>query len=520
MRSRLVLLFIAMSLVMVSCSGGTKDRSATGGTLTWGIEDRGVFDPYHNQNVLIYSALAYDSLINLRPDGTFSSGIAEKWNADAVDARFTLRPDVTCSDGKRLTASQVAADLTYLDDPKHGSYLYGTFVPSVHFTATGDDASGVVKIKMDKPFAFLLQTIGRVPIVCATGLHDPKTFSSASDGTGPYVLTQAVSGQNYTFTVRKGYKWGPGGASTSAPGTPGKLVLRVIDNETTKANLLLSGELNMAVIKGDDRRRLQARGLDKVESPTAGTWLWFNQLSGRPGADKRVRQALVHALNLAEIVKVNTGGYGSPANGLVISDPKPCPGNTISGLLPNYDVRAAEALLDEAGWVKGADGIRRKGGEPLSMNLHYWSDGGSFERPTVELIAQRWQTVGVRVKITGDPTTKLSQVMYKTSDYDVFQIGFGLDLPSQMVKYLSGQVPPNGTNVAGIDNPSYNKLAAKAASMAYPAACTFWNQAEQALYRDVDPVPIARASRPIFLRNAKATSIGLEVIPTSIRLFN
>lgn len=206
-----------------------------------------------------------------------------------------------------------------------------------------------------KPFGFVLNTVGQLPIVCPKGLTDPNVFKNGSAGTGPFVLTAVVPGQSLTFTVRKGNTWGPGGASTSAPGTPAKVVLKVVSDQTTAANLLLSGGANLAEISGPDGQRLERAGLRKVQRLGSGAWLWFNHLGGRPTAGKQVRQALVQALDLGQVVKVSTGGSGGPSTGLVTRQPRPCTADTVSGQFPKYDLAAAGALLDTAGWRKAPE---------------------------------------------------------------------------------------------------------------------------------------------------------------------
>ncbi len=515
----------AALLLAAGCSG-SPHRSGDGGTPRYAVNgtftmltsfDPGVFDPYRNQLVLNYY-LAYDSLVNLQPNGSFVSGLAEKWTADARSATFTLRPDVTCSDGTPLTAGRVAAAITYVSDPKNKSPRYGFSVPATPLTATGDDPSRTVKVVMKgKPFGFLLNTVGQLPIVCPRGLKDPDVLKNGSDGTGPFVLTGVVPGQSFTFTVRKGYAWGPGGASTGAPGTPAKLVLKVIANQSTAANLLLSGGANFAEINGPDRQRLEGAGLRKLQRLGSGTWLWFNHLNGRPTADKKVRQALVHALDLDQIIKISTGGSGGASTGLVTRQPRPCTGDTVSGQLPGYDVAAAGALLDGAGWSKGPGGVRRKNGRPLTLDVHYVPS--ELDKPTAELLAEKWKALGVRVKLTGDTATQLSQVMFQTGNYDVYLNGFGYNLPSQAVPYNSGPVPPEGTNLSGIHNKAYDASAAKAATMVAPAACQYWDQAEKALYSDVDLAPISNRYYVNYLKNAQAGLSGYAIpIPTSIRM--
>ena len=517
---------VLVSACLVAAGCGSKSHqpthSADNGTFTFAIPgDPGAFDPYHNSKVMTYSSLAYDSLVNRRPDGRFVSGIAERWTADANSAIFTLRKDVTCSDGTPSSATDVASAINYVSNPANGSPRYGVQTPTVPLTATGNDADRSVKVEPKSPFGFLLNTIGQLPIVCAKGLKNSKTLASASDGTGPFVLTTVVPGQSYTFRRRDNYTWGPAGTDTHAPGTPETVVLRVVANEATAANLLLSGEVNMASISGEDQQRLKAPGITKDESPAAGAWLWFNQISGHVTEDKNVRQALVHALNLAEVIRVNTGGRGGPATGLIAREPKSCPGDTISGQLPKLDVPAAEALLGRAGWSMRPDGIRSKHGTPLAIDLHYLPGGRPLDKPTAELIADRWRAVGVKVTVTADTSATFAQVMWKTSNYDVHLIGFDLDLPSQIAQYVSGPLPPKGTNVAGIDNPEYNALVAKANAMTPPKACTFWNQAEQALWRDIDPIPVSYRPWSFYQHGAKAEVNALQwPIPTSIKVLN
>ncbi len=524
---------VPMSLLVVTaclaagCSGSSSRaggqagsaRYAANGTFTLAIpDDRGVFDPYRT-NIFGYAGLAYDSLVNLQRDGKFVSGLAERWSTSANSASFTLRSGVTCSDGTPLTASQVAADVTYLGKPENRSPQYGVTIPTVPFTVTADDATRVVKIAMKKPFGFLLNTIGTAPIMCAKGLKNPKMLASASDGTGPFVLTASVPGQSYTFTRRKGYTWGPGGAGTSTPGTPAKVVLRIITNETTAANLLLSGEINLARISGQDRERLIARGLARFEVPQAGSALRFNQLDGRPGADKRVRQALVQALDLGELIKVSTGGTGTAATGLVAMEPKPCTGDTVAGQLPRHDASAAGTLLDQAGWALDGKGRRSKDGKPLTLDVHYVPASSTFNKPTAELIAEQWKAIGAQVKLTADTTATFTEVMYKTKNWDVSTQAGGFNLPSQVTPFLSGPVPPNGTNSAGINNGDYESLVAKAETMVPPASCAYWSQAEKALWREVNPVPISNRPWIYFLKGAQAQASGFDLpIPTSIRV--
>ncbi|MCW2529770.1 MAG: extracellular solute-binding protein family 5 [Pseudonocardiales bacterium] len=519
----------SICLTATACSGSSKPSStssgsaryATDGTFTMAaLGDLGSFDPYKSNTIYGYSSLAYDTLVNLQPDGTIVSGLAQTWKADAQSATFTLESGITCSDGSALTASQVASDLSYLGDASNGNIQYGVNIPpGAPYAATGDDATRTVTVTMKTSFGFMLNTFGRTPIVCAKGMANRASLQSSSDGTGPFVLTNVVPGQSYTLTVRKGYAWGPNGAPTSTPGTPGKVVIEIVANQTTAANLLLSGGLNFALIDGPDQQRLKAAGLSSSPFNRAALWLMFNHLNNRPTSDPLVREALVIGLDSRQVIPVSTGGNGTASRGLVALTPSACPGDTVKGQLPTFDQAKADSLLDQAGWTKGTNGVRMKNGQSLTLDLVYEPSLLSTYQASAELIAQEWGAIGVKVKLTALTPAAFGQTVLGASNFDVYAGSFGVSLPSQIVSFLSGPVPPKGSNFSGIDNSQYNALVAKAATLPAPSACTYWNQAEQALYKNVDIAPISNDTQPEFLNKAEGTTNNWEyIIPTSIRV--
>ena len=73
------------------------------------------------------------------------------------------------------------------------------------------------------------------------------------------------------------------------PGFPSEVVVRIVENESTAANLLLSGEVNAAGVAGPDRQRLESEGYFVIENrPIVGEF-FFNQMEG--AADRRRRRA-------------------------------------------------------------------------------------------------------------------------------------------------------------------------------------------------------------------------------------
>ena len=159
-----------------------------------------------------------------------------------------------------MTATVVKQNLDFVGNPANKSPLLGLFMP-IGATVTANNGTRTVTVTTNTPQPFMIQGLALVQLVCSKGLANRSILDHGTDGTGPYKLTGAVPGDHYTFSVRKGYTWGPGGATTAVSGLPAKVTVKVVTNETTAANLLLTGGLNVASIGGPDRTRLNKANL-------------------------------------------------------------------------------------------------------------------------------------------------------------------------------------------------------------------------------------------------------------------
>jgi peptide/nickel transport system substrate-binding protein len=513
-----------LALLCAACGGtddGSAGRAVDGATFTYVINaDPGDLDPH--QTVLSvtndFNTLTYDTLVAYDADNELVSGIAGSWEADATTATFTLRPDVVCDDGTPMTASVVRANLDYLKDAANASPLIGTTFPHRDFTVTADDAARTVTVTMARPYGFLVEAVATLPIVCPAGLADRELLARGSAGTGPFTVTEAVAGDHYTLVRREGYTWGPGGASTDAVGFPDRVVVRVVDNEATAANLLLTGEANAARITGVDQERLRVRGMFESATDRMTGQLWFNHKEGHPGSDPAVRRALTLALDLHELRMVMTSGLGSAPTAMAVLEPRGCTGDTVAGTLPTQDVEAARRALDEAGWTLGADGTRSREGTPLTLRLLYKS-GLDDLSAGMELLARRWQeNLGVVVESRAMTDTGIIEATFAGDAWDVANLPINAYLPVTVSPFATGETPPDGSNYTAIDNPVYAELAAQAQVTTGEAGCELWNRAEAALFSAFDVVPVAQAPTPVFGSGARFGSRGGAVIPTSITM--
>jgi peptide/nickel transport system substrate-binding protein len=522
LRATAILAAAAVCASLAACGGSDDKEYAENGTYTEPLNgDPGNLNPLQavTQNTQAVTPFAYDSLINIDSEGEVVPQLAERWETTPTRVTFTLRKGVTCSDGAPLTASDVARTFEYIRDPKNGSPQIGTAIPTADFTVRADDAARAVTIELAKPYAFLVQGAGLVPIVCPKGLDDVDALAQETQGTGPFVLEEAVADDHLTFVRRDDYEWGPNGATTAEPGFPQEVVFRIVKDPTTAANLVLSGEMTSIAASGAVRERLAGQGYDEVDSEQGPYDLWFNQRPGRPTADPDVRRALAQALDVEELAKVTTEGTGVSATNLTVLPPSPCPGDTVQGAVPSHDPAAAAELLDQAGWTPGADGIRARDGERLELTLLYPSLGPGVSAG-MELVAGQWRDLGVDVKLQMQSTNAFTETLYVGSKWDVAWLSFTIGYPSEIMATLTDAPSPDGSNYAAISNPEYARLSAEALGKPGPDGCELWHEAERALFENVDLVPVATNRVSTFVRDAELVSGVFGTEPTSIRLFS
>jgi len=528
-RKRILTTAAALSAAAVSvaaCSSGGSSSSASGGTSPAAgagsasasaaqkyasgqnatiilPSDPGSLDPdLTSLSVALQADLfMYDSLINFTPAGQLESGLASKWSGTATTASYTLNKGVTCSDGTPLTASTVADNINFIGNVKNASSRLGVWVePGT--TATADDATGVVTVKSPVPDPFLVSDVGQAQIVCGAGLKDRGTLKEGANGSGLYTLTSAVPGSSYTLTLRKGYAWGPGGATSDTQGLPATVTLKVVSNMTTAANELLAGQANIGEVVGSDTQRLSRLYQQSIYAPLGE--LWFNEKAGGPTANVAVRKALTQAVQLPQLGQVLTSGTGKPATGLVAPALSPCKGSTVGSNLPGYDLAAAKSAL---------------AGQNLSLNVYYPTSLGTGASSAAQLLQSAWSQLGVKVTLKSVTDAELdSEIVAGTAAWNVAIIPLGLTAPNQLVPFVSGATPPKGTDFAFINNAAYTADVTKASSIPGQAGCGDWNAAETELFKNVDLVPFVDSAITSYAKGATFSLSQGSIQPASIRM--
>jgi peptide/nickel transport system substrate-binding protein len=497
---------IAVALVALSLSACSSSGESGSSTFTFGVStDPGNLDPQRSaqQANNEVASLAYSPAVTLGLNGKVQPGIVSKWEATTPTTwKLTVRAGVKCSDGTTFDAGTLADNIDYVGDPNGGSGFSGFTVPS---GATASASGDVVTVALKAPQPFLLQNMALLPLVCKAGLKDRAALAAKSVGTGPYEVESVAPGDSITYKLRSDYTPGLSGDSgKKAAAPPSKIVVKTVTNQTTTANLLLSGQLNGAIVTGTDVSRLKAAKLFSVGYNNLTDQIYFDHSATKATGDANVRKALVSALDMKQVIAADTAGQGSPATGM-LADPKICAGDNISGSRPPQDRAAAESGLKAAGWSKGSDGKWAKDGKPLTLVLAYSSDTPTASS-AAETMSAQWGAFGVNVQLLGKPSNQLSSDVLKgTFSWDVLLFNLGFATPSAITPFLSGEAPPKGTNIGGISNATFDSLTQQALTKEGTRGCDDWNAAEKALYKNADVVPTGQVPFTYYGKNATFT---------------
>ena len=507
------------ALVLSGCSGGgggSAEGGETGGepiidgTLNFALtRDPGMLFTSLNPSAVLGSVTpwAYESLVYFDTDGTAKGWLATEWEETPTSLHFEVRDDAVCSDGTKLTAETIANNFRWIADPANNSTAINLVVPS-DAKIENDETS--VTITTTEPDPFRITAIGTMPIYCQAALDDPKSIATSTNGTGLYQMTEAVTGDHYTLERRDEYATGPEGAPTgSTPGVPKTVVISIVENESTRANLLLSKELNLATVSGPDADRLEGQVDVYATGKLLSGGILYSQAEGMPTADRDVRIALTKALNLDELMQVSSAGKGERAQRLAVANPQVCQYDAAGPNLPKMDVAAAEKMLDEAGWLKGADGKRAKDGKTLDLEFA-WQSKGAETVATAEMMADQWGAIGVGVNHHGADYGAFIEEISKpgaATVIDTIMLSANFPVPSALMVYFTGETPPKGNNFAALNNPKFDELVAEANQHTGAEACAAWETAEAEMYQSADYVPFAMTSGKSFSQGVEAHGI-------------
>ena len=365
--------------------------------------------------------MLYETLVNITADG-YEGCLAESWDIsdDGKTYTFHIRDGVKFSDGEVCDANAIKANFDAIIENKD-RHTWLEMMNLLVGVSASDDKTFV--IELSEPYYPLLTELG---VTRPFAMISPKAMKDGSTkdgvnayiGTGPYVLTDFVTDEYAVFEANENY-WG------EQPKIK-KITVKVIPDNQTRILALEKGEIDMIFGKNmiDADAINQYTGNDKftvsLSDPTSTRQIVLNTTRDVL-ADKEVRQALQHATNKQAISDGIFYGLEQPADTLFA---KTVPYCDIDLEPYAYDVELAQSMLDEAGWVVGADKIREKDGQKLNIDLLYNSDSVT-EKAIAEYLQSEYQKIGISLNIHGEEEQSYRDNM-KAGNFDmVFNICWG-----------------------------------------------------------------------------------------------
>lgn len=377
-------------------------------------------------------------LLCYAPDGTLAGDMAESWGREGNAWVFKLR-DAVWHNSKPVEAEHIKWNLLQVGAEKSTAYMR-TQMQGIAEIATPDKRT--VRVMLKEPSAtFPLQLATYfMPMIL------PESASSAVPqgiGAGPFVLKEAERGVGLQFAANPHY-YKPG-----LPKLKG-LKLTAYADENLRVAALQAGDLDlieyvpwqsMAAIEADPRLVLQT-----TEGPFM--YVTFNGRAG-PLADKRVRQAVGHAIKRDDVVKAAFFGRGAPLAGVPINPSGPFFDKALS-LGQAYDPARARQLLAEAGHPNG-----------FSTSLLSTAQYG-MHKDTATVIQQNLAAVGIQCELRlPDWSTRVAQG--NRGQYEIGLMGSAAESndPDGVAALIDSGLAPAYTRSAGLPSPRIHDLLAQ-----------------------------------------------------------
>ncbi|WP_129575803.1 MULTISPECIES: ABC transporter substrate-binding protein [Sorangium] len=320
------------------------------------------------------------------------------WSDGNRKLTFTIRSGVKWSDGQPFSARDVSFTFALLK--KHPALdLSGVWRFLGAVTA---ESETTVEFVLRRPYVPGLSYIGHQPIVPEhiwKDVADPVTFANENPvATGPFTEVKVFQNQVYELGKNPHY-WQEGKPAVDGlrfPAYPS-------NDQVTMA--LVNGEIDWAGAFVPDIEQVF------VAKDPAHHHYWFPLVGGtatlypnatrKPFDDVRVRKAISMAIDRDQIVKLAADNYthGADATGLDDSYERFRNEKAVAaGDWVHFDPQRANQILDDAGYPRGADGIRTRNGKPMRFEINVVSGWSDWVR-AVQIIAQNLETVGIDAKM-------------------------------------------------------------------------------------------------------------------------
>ncbi len=360
---------------------------------------------------------------------------------DGLVFTFTLMQGVTFHNGDPLTASDWKYTFERALDPATQATVSRDMLGSIASIEAPDDYTLVVTLA--EPSAVFLRNLSSagylMPLSQRAVEAAGDNYSQNPVGVGPYRFKEWITGYSITVERNPDFAWPPFYASNRGAAYLDEIEIRYIPEAGTLVAALETGEIDLAVVGATDLFLFEDNpGFEVASSLRTGIGLLFMfNMEDEVMSDLRVRQAFSLATSKDFIIERAIEGRGVAATGPL---PQSLPGYDPASADTDYDfdLEAAAALLDEAGWVMGPNGIRAKDGQPLRVRLVAYSVGEVVTN--TELLQNQLQAVGVDAVVESYERGLQTQ-MLRDGDYQIAPLGWTYGDPDVLfLLYHSTQI--------------------------------------------------------------------------------
>jgi peptide/nickel transport system substrate-binding protein len=451
---------------------------------TWTLDypaDAGSFIPNGGGNPGVYFQALYLPLFYGDAQGVIHPGAATEVptpqnggiSADATTWTFHLRPHLVWSDGQPYDARDVDFTWKLWLNPKFGA----ANTLGLDLISSADVSADHLSITFHlthayAPFLSFWVDGGQAPLPAHHfSKMAPEAILKSSDNlnpqvvSGPFLMAESKPGDHYTLVRNPRYY-------RASEGLPylDKLVFRV----GADSNKDLLAETVTAAPYWDPRniesQRLTHYTLLTAPSSAQFEALYFNFHNTVLASHLEVRQAMAMAIDQQVLIAIALHGL---ATKLCTDHPSAMhPGYEPFPPCPSFDPAAANKLLEDNGWAKGADGVRSRNGQRLEFE--YSTTANIPKRTAVEAIIQRnLRAIGIQLDIQNYPEDtffgsllpqgKTSPPTGAVADrYDIAEFGNSLNYdPDNSGLFACNQFPPAGFNFDFYCNSALDNLFAQ-----------------------------------------------------------
>lgn len=434
-RTRILRLSAAIGIAGVTALAlsGCADFGSGDGTADPGTEETIVaaltaepstLDPVYDTNLQSLNVFqnVFDQLTRIDEDGAVQPGLATEWSHDdtLTTWTFALREDATFSNGDPVTADDVVFTYeTAMSDPESN---LGGYMTAIESLSAPDEHT--VEFRLSAPYAPFDRQVTLISILPRSVYESEgaEAFGQAPVGSGPYEVLDWQRGDSIALARNDDY-WGEAG-------TYENVVFRFVPDETTRANSVQSGDLDIALLgpASVDTARA-ADGVEVVDTPSNRViYLGFNATS--PWLDDPgFRTALSLAIDRAEISETLMNGTTAPASQLVTSVTQ----GYSAGLEPTeQDVDEARELVEASGY----DGT--------AIPLSFPTTTLPQIQQLAESVQQYLEEIGVTTTLDGQEFSTFSSNWFANGFSGLYIYAFApsvldADLPLQLLVRSGGQ---------------------------------------------------------------------------------